>query len=186
MLTFAIITGCALFAASVAALIGWWPLDTKPLQKSDVIIVLGAHVHDDGTLTPTLRSRMDAGIALWKAGYAPRIIVTGGAVTNPHVEADAMAAYAIAQGVPDGAIIREPRARSTRQNAAFSAKLMQQYGMQTAIITTSAFHTRRATLLFTRAGVAVQAHAAEYPPEVGLSARAAALLHELGAVSVGK
>ena len=43
----------------------------------DCIIILGAGVRKDGTPSPMLRDRLDAGIELYKRGVAPKIIMTG-------------------------------------------------------------------------------------------------------------
>src|SRR5919199_6458196 len=46
-------------------------------RPASAIIVLGAAQYD-GRPSPVLRARLDHGIALWRAGRAPRLIVTGG------------------------------------------------------------------------------------------------------------
>jgi len=159
---------------------GYCVVNDTPLKKADVIIVLGAKANEDGTLSPTLASRMDAGISLWKAGYAPYLLVTGNAVANRQVEALAMAAYAKANGVAPRAIIIEPRAHDTRENAAYAAIAMGQKKLRSAIIVTSRYHTHRAQLLFAAQQIPAQYVAVEYPPDVGVGGRLYALLHEAG------
>ena len=47
------------------------------LKKCDVIIVLGARVRPDGTLSNSLEYRMQTALAAYEAGYADRFIVCG-------------------------------------------------------------------------------------------------------------
>ena len=44
---------------------------------ADAIVVLGAAQYD-GRPSPVLKARLDHAVALWRAGAAPRVIVTGG------------------------------------------------------------------------------------------------------------
>src|SRR5574341_510056 len=48
------------------------------VQRSDVIVVLGAGLRTDNSPGPALTRRTDHAAALWKAGLAPVIICSGG------------------------------------------------------------------------------------------------------------
>ena len=67
---------------------------------ADAIIVLGASVYPDGTPSGILQDRLDDGIALYFAGAAPKIIMSGDNGTESYNECWAMKQYAISQGVP--------------------------------------------------------------------------------------
>ena len=67
---------------------------------ADAIIVLGASVYPDGTPSGILQDRLDDGIALYFAGAAPKIIMSGDNGTESYNECWAMKQYAILQGVP--------------------------------------------------------------------------------------
>jgi len=128
------------------------PLEVRdPPGAADAIVVLGAPLTRDARLSPVLDERVQAGLALWRAGAAPRICVTGGA-SRGGVEAVAMAEALRGHGVPDHALIVEPTARTTAENAARVAELL---GPGRAVwLVTQPFHLRRARWLFRRVGLA--------------------------------
>ena len=172
---------CALLAAGALWLFAQFcTLPSVPLTKADTIIVLGTRANEDGTLSPGLASRMDEAIRLWKARLAPTIIVTGSAVANKQIEALAMANYAMEHGVPKQAITIEPIARDTRENAAYSVRIMQEKHLKSAIIVTSNFHSRRAKMLFDAHPIQTQYAPVPYPDEMNFLEILHALLHEGG------
>ena len=75
------------------------------IGNADAIVVLGASVLPDGTPSGILADRLDDGIALYFAGVAPKIIMSGDNGTASYNEVKAMKQYAIAQGVP-GRLLR--------------------------------------------------------------------------------
>jgi len=119
----------------------------------DVIIVLGAALRSDGRPSPTLRRRLDHGIALYRSGAAPALLVTGGTRGGGASEAAEMARLATAAGVPDAALTVEPHARTTLENATHSARLMAARGWRRALLVTDGVHMPRARLAFRAAGV---------------------------------
>jgi len=70
------------------------------VQPSDVAIVLGSKVEDDGTPSVHLRIRLDRTVELYNAGMVPMIIVSGGPGVPAHPEPIVMRDYLVAQGVP--------------------------------------------------------------------------------------
>ena len=67
---------------------------------ADAIVVQGASVFADGTPSGILRDRLDDGIALYKEGVAPKLIMSGDNSTVSYNEVQVMKDYAISQGVP--------------------------------------------------------------------------------------
>jgi uncharacterized SAM-binding protein YcdF (DUF218 family) len=131
--------------ALLARLLGV-PLEIRDAPgPADAIVILGAPTG------PVLDERVLAGLALWRAGAAPKICVTGGA-SRGCVEADAMAEALRAHGVPDDALIVEPTARTTAENAARVAALLAPGAV--VWLVSQPFHLRRARWLFRRAGLA--------------------------------
>lgn len=171
-----ILLGVLLFAWIILALAVFDGLDNlivKPLitneapQKSDVIIILGGGVdrdiHDTG---PAVDQRLDKGIELWHNGYADNIILAGGLVkkTN-YTEADELMEYALTKGVPASNIFKESQSLNTYQNALFSQEIMKQKGWQTALVTTSDYHTKRACEIFRKLKMNVKCVAASVPQD---------------------
>jgi uncharacterized SAM-binding protein YcdF (DUF218 family) len=142
-------------AALLIALITWAiiaravaPLSNSSRQSFDAIIVLGTPADSDGNPTPELLDRITEGVHEYERGVAPRLIVTGAAAHNHFVEAEVMARVAQAQGVPASAILQEPRALDTIQNACYSARILQTHGWHSVEVISSASHLPRAAMIF--------------------------------------
>ena len=76
------------------------PTHNTAANQFDAIIVLGTPSRLDGTPSPEQRERVLEGVREYRAGIAPRIIMTGGPAHNHFVEAHTMAELAASQGVP--------------------------------------------------------------------------------------
>lgn len=140
-----------MIARTVARVLGA-PLEVRDRDGvADAVVVLGAPLTADGQLSAVLDERVRAGFALWRAGAAPRLCVTGGPSPRGGVEADAMAEALRALGVPDDALVIERTARTTAENAARVAELLGPG--RTVWLVSQPFHLRRARHLFRRAGL---------------------------------
>ncbi len=124
-------------------------LSTEPV---DAILVLGAGIREDGSLTPMLRDRMDVGISLYKAGLGRVLLLSGDGGSPDYDEPAAMRAYALSQGVPDAAIVMDKAGFSTRESLA-RAKYVG--GYQTLTLVTQTYHLYRA--LYMAEGLELQA-----------------------------
>ena len=101
------------------------PIQDTQQAQFDVILVLGNPAKDDGSIGPEAKSRLLEGIRQYRAGVAPRLLLTGGAVKNDFVEAQVMMQFARSQGVPASALFTEGRSRNTIQSAFYAYQLMQ-------------------------------------------------------------
>ena len=120
---------------------------------SDCIVVLGAKAHG---LEPgrVLRARLEQAQKAYEQGLGGKILVCGGKGTDETVsEAEAMAAYLKAQGVPDEDILLEKDSRNTRENLRFAKRIMEANGYQTCVLVTSDYHMARARLLAAQEGL---------------------------------
>ena len=126
-------------------------------QPADVIVILGAGVQRDNTPGLAMRRRVSHAADLWRAGYAPIVICTGGKPVNrTRSEADTCAELLIKeQGLPESAVMLEDQSRSTEENAIFTRTLMWAHGWQSAIISSDNYHVFRARRLFTNEGLMV-------------------------------
>ncbi|MEO8394724.1 MAG: YdcF family protein [Chloroflexota bacterium] len=123
-------------------------------QHEDVIVVLGAGLNRDLSTNVSTTRRAVRGAELWKQGYAPMIICSGGYATwSSRSEADGCAEVLRANGVPPDAIILEDRSRSTEENAFYSHQIMQTRGWKTALVVTDGYHLLRATWIFSAEGI---------------------------------
>ena len=126
---------------------------TDRAEPADVIIVLGSGLNRNLRPGPSLRNRSEHAAALWREGYAPMIICSGGfARWATRSEADGCAEVLRENGVPPEAIVLEERSRSTEENAAYSQEIMQQRGWESALVVSDGYHLLRATWIFSQQG----------------------------------
>jgi len=142
----------------------------RPEGEFDAIVVLGHRPPlDEHGLEYETRARVEHGIALYRAGRAPRLLFAGGPSTSRAIEADVMAQYAEAQGVPASAILRERASRDTIENARFAVGLLQRTlelaRAPRVVLVTSDYHSARAARLMQCAGADVLAE----PVTLGLT-----------------
>ena len=130
-------------------------------RRAEAIVVLGARLLPDGTPGSALSRRVAVGIALWRQGAAPLLLLSGGG-SRGRAEAHAMAEAALAAGVPKTALLIEARSSNTLENAFESAALLSARGLGSVLLVSERYHLYRARLLFRRAGLSVVAGVA--PP----------------------
>ena len=119
---------------------------------ADAIIVLGASVHPDGTPSGILQDRLDDGIALYFAGAAPKIIMSGDNGTESYNECWAMKQYAISQGVPSEDVFCDHAGFSTYETM-YRARHV--FGAERIVIATQTYHLYRA--VYDAQGVGMEA-----------------------------
>jgi uncharacterized SAM-binding protein YcdF (DUF218 family) len=117
------------------------------LRKVDCIIVPGARVEVDGRPGLSLKARLDHAIALWKEGWAPGLLCTGGLGETGYIEGQIAKDYAISCGVPAEAIDFEGSSHDTRANFSFAKPVMERHGWQSCLVVTDPFHEKRCLML---------------------------------------
>lgn len=126
----------------------------RPVERADVVIVLGARVMGDGTLSDTLKNRIETAYGVYERGLAGAFIVCGAkAGDEPVTEARAMADYLQGRGVPEEDVLLEDQSYSTVQNLANARELMRAHGFEKAILVTSDYHLSRGLWLCRDAGI---------------------------------
>lgn len=125
-------------------------------QPADAIVVLGAQVHRGGRPSAALRGRMQRAVALYRQGFAPRIVVTGGVGDAGIAEAAVMQGIAVGLGVPEAAIVLEPGATRTVESARAVGAICRNAGWRSVIVVSDPFHLWRSALLFAAEGLHVQ------------------------------
>jgi uncharacterized SAM-binding protein YcdF (DUF218 family) len=101
---------------------------------------------------------------LFHAGKAPLLLLSGGSDPLRHAfsEARAMAIFLQDLGVPAQALVLEEVSRNTAENAAFSARLLNERGIRHVLLVTSALHMPRALALFAAQGLQVEPAATDF------------------------
>lgn len=115
--------------------------DEANISSADAIVVLGASVFADGTPSGILQDRLDDGVALYFAGVAPKLIMSGDNGTESYNEVRVMKQYAIAQGVPSEDIFCDHAGFSTYESM-YRAKYV--FGCQRIVVATQTYHLYRA------------------------------------------
>jgi vancomycin permeability regulator SanA len=113
-------------------------------------MVLGNRVFPGNIPCPELAARLATGRALYVAGRAQRIIVSGMVGSDPdYDEPAAMAAWLEARGVPAAAIVRDAGGYRTAASMADAAAL----GVRSLLVVTQSYHLPRALYLAGHAGI---------------------------------
>jgi uncharacterized SAM-binding protein YcdF (DUF218 family) len=132
--------GVIIIAVLLIVGIGLYLSPQSALKKADAIVVVSGGETDSRTL---------AGIALYKQGFAPKLIFSGAAKAGPS-NALAMQRIAQAQNVPAEDILLEEEAVDTFENAEFTLDILKRNNWHTIILVTSPYHQRRASLSFAK------------------------------------
>ncbi len=129
--------------------------DYRYLGRADAVVVLGARVNADWSLSPSLRSRMLTGIELLKQGRVSYLIVSGGTGLSGVNEAEAMKRFAVSEGVAAERVVMDPKGVNTFASAVNCAALFRRYGWRRVMIVSQYYHLARAKLIFERQGLSV-------------------------------
>jgi SanA protein len=138
--------------------------DVAAVPRKRVAIVFGAQVLPGGRLSSALAYRVDAAIALYKAGKVERLLMTGDNRTPEYDEPTAMRNYAVARGVPADAIERDYAGLRT-YDSCYRARSVFGVRPDEAILVTQEYHLSRA--LFTCGKLDVRAIGFVAEPFVG-------------------
>ena len=154
----------------------WW--EYKPVKISEVnktydagILLTGGLINVPGlAYDPGLGVHADRSLQayeLYKAGKIKKIIITG-ASGNQFTEigkgeAQQTAKFLVQWGVNPEDILLEQKARNTRENALFTAQILnQKFSKGNYLLITSAFHMRRSVGCFEKAGIKTDQFPADF------------------------
>lgn len=150
------------------------PLPMEKVPKADVILLLGGAMGapHGACIYPEMFAGADRvwhAARLYHAGKAPVIMPTGCAEDRASVR------LLKELGVPASAIRVENKAENTIGNGLYTKALMQKYGFKNALLVTSAYHMRRAEMIFKTLGVPVFPVATDHEALYGNQGAAAPL-----------
>lgn len=131
------------------------------LGSADVALVLGSKVNPDGTPSPRLCARLDRTIELYRAGYFPVVIASGGTGKEGYDEATVMRDYLVARGIPTERVIVDSGGTTTFASAKNATQIGRQRGFKSIFVISQYFHLPRTRLALQRFGVPIvySAHA---------------------------
>jgi uncharacterized SAM-binding protein YcdF (DUF218 family) len=123
--------------------------------RSDAIVVISGDEQ---------MARFAEGVNLYQQGFGRYLVFSGAAFDNGTSNADVMHDLAVQRGVPESAILEEPLGEDTWGNAVYTRQVLEQHGLESAILVTSPYHLRRAQVTFDAAysgsGIQLMVHAA--------------------------
>jgi uncharacterized SAM-binding protein YcdF (DUF218 family) len=157
------VTFAAIFAglmALIAAAIAGSSTLYRPVP-SDAIVVLGAAVWPGPRPSPALKGRVERAAQLYKAGFAPHVVTTGGSAGNLPSEAEIAASVLLEYGVPESAILIESQATSTEESARYVSQMLRARGWSSLVVVSDGYHLTRSLWLFRKEGIATSAAAAD-------------------------
>ncbi|MEQ1567841.1 MAG: YdcF family protein [Myxococcota bacterium] len=133
--------------AGAAAALDAYGRQEPPDRRYDAVVVAGCRVFADGTASPALLRRAELAAELFHRGFSDRIVTTGGRhPATPVSEAWAAAEICVGRGVPPAQVSLEEESRTTRENAAFAARLVQ----GDVLVVSDAAHAFRCRRMFAR------------------------------------
>lgn len=121
----------------------WKEAHLPPVQDYDAIVVLGAQVKADGSLSVQLQRRLDAAYDAWVQHNCTVVVCGGRGGNEPVPESEAMRAYLEERGIPADQILEDNTSTSTQENLRNAAELLKGKQVQQVAIVTSDYHVPR-------------------------------------------
>lgn len=142
-------------------------LDMEEIEPK-CIMVLGASVNPDGTPSSMLKDRLETGIALYFAGVAPKLLLTGDNGQMEYNEVLVMRNYAVSAGVPEEDIFLDHAGFST-YDSVYRASYV--FDVNSMVVVTQKYHLYRALYGCKRMDIAAVGVASDQHEYSGQEAR---------------
>lgn len=158
---------CLVAGAAVLAVGGYVKAVTKdyilPQEKAadldaDCILILGCGVRASGEPSLMLRDRLNTGLALYEAGAAPKLLMSGDHGTKEYDEVNAMKNFAIARDVPSQDVFMDHAGFSTYESM---YRARDVFRVEKVIIVSQRYHLYRAVYDARQLGLEAYGVAAE-------------------------
>jgi len=148
-----------LIAVSILALgalaLAWHGLSARP-RDADAALVFGNTIDPSGAPSKRLEARLDAALQLYVTKRVRYVLVSGGLGKEGFDEAEVMARWLRARGVPDSALIVDSHGVDTGATCVNARRLLAARGAKSVDVVTQWFHVPRARLAAQRAGLDVR------------------------------
>lgn len=143
----------ALLALYLAATL-WLVIDGlhDRLGHADAALVLGSKVELDGRPSARLRARLDRALELYRAGYFPRVVVSGGVGKEGFDEGAVMRDYLVANGMPAERIIVDSHGDNTLASALNLRAIAEREHITSVMAVSQYFHLPRTRLILHKQG----------------------------------
>ena len=142
--------------------------EAAQLSNVDCILVLGCLVHSDGDPSDMLADRLKRGVALYKLGAAPKLLMSGDHGRVGYDEVDAMKHYAVDAGIASEDVFMDHAGFSTYESI-YRAKAV--FEADKILIVTQEYHLYRALYAAQALGIEAYGVSADYRNYLGQTAR---------------
>lgn len=129
------------------------------IQACDVAVVLGSKVNPNGTLSKSLKGRLERTLELYNKGYFESIIVSGGLGKEGHDEAVVMKEYLVENGVDPEFVYVDSQGINTMATAENTVKISADNDFKSYMVISQFFHISRIKLAFKTVGIEDVYHA---------------------------
>lgn len=116
-------------------------VEAKDVPKCNAILVLGAYVAPDGTVSPMLHDRLVEAVELYELGKAPKILVSGDHGRKDYDEVNAMRIFLEKRNIPPEDIFMDHAGFRTYDSVYRARDIFQ---VKKVIIVTQHYHLMRA------------------------------------------
>ena len=139
--------------------------EVSSLEDVSCILVLGCLVRDDGEPGGMLEDRLEVGIALYRDGVAPKLLMSGDHGSESYDEVNAMKQYALEKGVDSSDVFMDHAGFSTYDSLYRARDIFQ---AKKVIIVTQGYHLYRALYTANAMGLEACGVAADLRPYAGM------------------
>ncbi len=149
---------CVIIVVGVDAWVGLttegqtFAIDQVPIIETDAVLVLGARVNPGGSPSVMLEDRLYGALAVYQAGAANKILVSGDHGSKYYNEVRSMKDWLVDRGVPEEDIFMDHAGFSTYESIYRARDVFQ---VRSLVISTQGYHLHRA--LYTAKGLGMQA-----------------------------
>ena len=125
-------------------------LQPNQVPEADAIIVLGAYVFPDGSVSHMLNDRLTVGYELYTRGKAPKVIVSGDHGRKDYDEVNAMKEFLMDKNIPGEDIFMDHAGFSTYESMYRARDIFK---ARKIIIVTQEYHLMRAVFIARELGL---------------------------------
>ncbi len=142
--------------------------EAAKLTDVDCILVLGCQVKDNGVPSDMLKDRLTRGIELYKAGAAPKMLMSGDHGREEYDEVGTMKQWAIDSEIPSENIFMDHAGFSTYESMYRAKEIFE---ADKIIIVTQEYHLYRALYIADKLGIEAYGVSSDYHTYAGQSMR---------------
>jgi SanA protein len=124
--------------------------DALKAPQAQVVLIPGAAILSDGSLSPVFRDRADTAIKLYEAKKVSKILVSGDNSTVSHNEVNPVRLYLLSKNIPDQDIFLDHAGFDT-YSTMYRARHV--FGVNSVLVASQSFHLPRAVFIARRLGM---------------------------------